>query len=119
MGPSSPTPRDFAGRLRAARELKGLSQAELAAKARLQPSAVSHFETGRRAPSFENLRGLADALDVSTDYLLGRQDAVGAAGPGAEQLFRNLSKHISKMSASDQEKLAAYRWPEKQLVYQR
>ena len=68
--------------------------------------AGSAPETGRRAPSFENLRGLADALDVSTDYLLGRQDAVGAAGPGAEQLFRNLSKHISRMSASDQEKLA-------------
>ena len=37
-----------------------------------QASAISHFETGTRKPSFDNLRRLADALDVTTDYLLGR-----------------------------------------------
>ena len=103
MGPSSPPPKDFASLLRTAREQKGLSQAELATKAGLQPSAVSHFETGRRAPSFENLRALADALGVTTDYLIGRQEGAGAAGPVAEQMFR----HLSKMSAADQETLAA------------
>ena len=52
-----------------AREMRGLSQAELGKKAQLQPTAISHFETGGRAPSFDNLRRLADALNVSTDYL--------------------------------------------------
>ena len=78
----------FKDRLRKAREDKGLSQAQLAEKAGLQPSAVSHFEAGRRAPSFDNLRALADALDITTDHLLGREAKAGMAGPVAEKLFR-------------------------------
>lgn len=44
----------------------------MAGRAGLQASAISHFETGTRKPSFDNLRRLADALDITTDYLLGR-----------------------------------------------
>ena len=51
-----------------------MSQADLADKTGLQPAAVSHFETGQRSPSFENLKKLADALSISVDYLLGRID---------------------------------------------
>ena len=79
----------FPQRLRAARELRELSQGRLADRAKLQASAVSHFETGARKPSFNNLRKLADALEVTTDYLLGRvSDPVGLAG--AERIHRNL-----------------------------
>jgi transcriptional regulator with XRE-family HTH domain len=99
MCPSSAHPPNFGSRLRAAREQKGLSQSELAEKAGLQPSAVSHFETGRRAPSFDNLRALADALSVTIDYLSGRQDAAAMAGPAAERLFR----HYSKLSDAEQQ----------------
>ena len=50
---------------------------------------MSHFETGARKPSFDNLRKLADALEVTTDYLLGRvSDPVGLVG--AERIYRNL-----------------------------
>ncbi len=62
----------FSDRLRKARNVRGFSQTTLATKASFQPSAISHFETGGRKPSFENLCRLADALDVTTDYLLGR-----------------------------------------------
>ena len=72
MSASSRPSAVFPDRLRKAREYRGLSQGELAAKAALQPSAISHFETGARKPSFDNLRLLADTLDVTTDYLLGR-----------------------------------------------
>jgi transcriptional regulator with XRE-family HTH domain len=82
---------------------RGLSQAELAAKCGFQPSAVSHFEAARRAPSFDNLRRLADALNVTIDYLLGRQPMPQMAGPKADQLFRN----FEQMSADDQETLAS------------
>ena len=80
----------FPERLREARELRGLSQGDLADRAGLQPSAISHFETGGRKPSFENLRRLADALSVSTDYLLGRRDEPGAVGGEAEALYKDL-----------------------------
>jgi transcriptional regulator with XRE-family HTH domain len=46
----------------------------------LKPSAVSHFETGRRSPSLGNLIRLADALDVSLDVLCLRRGASSLFG---------------------------------------
>ena len=79
----------FSERLRAARELRELNQGQLAHRAKLQASAVSHFETGARKPSFDNLKRLADALNVTTDYLLGRvEDPAGLVG--TERIHRYL-----------------------------
>ncbi len=58
--------------LKNCRQDKNLNQTELAHKTSLQPSAISHFESGSRKPSFDNLIKLADALEVTTDYLLDR-----------------------------------------------
>jgi transcriptional regulator with XRE-family HTH domain len=82
----------FKDRLRAAREMRSLSQSELAEKAGFQPSAISHFETGGRSPSFDNLKRLADALSVTTDYLLGRSEHPTISGPMAGKLFRHAEK---------------------------
>ncbi len=87
----------FAERLRDARErLRGLTQTQLAEKTGLPATSISHFENpeGTRKPSFDNLRRLANALDVTTDYLLGRSnDHVGV--PVAENAlyrdFQNLT----------------------------
>lgn len=59
-------------RLRTARELKDWTQQDLANVTGLKPSAVSHFEKGRRVPSLQNFHKLVVALNVSADYLLGR-----------------------------------------------
>ena len=88
----------FPDRLRSARENRDLNQADLAKRAGLQVSAISHFETGSRKPSFDNLRRLADALDVTTDYLLGRVDALDGLA-GASKLHR----HGAKLTATDLE----------------
>lgn len=95
---------EFAERLRMAREAKGLSQTELAERTGFQPSAISHFETGRRSPSFDNLRRLADALSVAVDYLLGRVDQPKSAGPKVQQLFRD----FDEMSQRGQELVADF-----------
>jgi len=58
-------------RVEAARRRCRLSQAELGERTGLHQSAVAYFEAGRRVPSTPNLVRLAQALDVSTDYLLG------------------------------------------------
>lgn len=64
----------FQQRLVAARKLRDLNQEALSKRTGLQPAAISHFETGTRKPSFDNLRKLAMALEVTTDYLLGKTD---------------------------------------------
>lgn len=95
--PESSRPTDvFPARLRGAREKRGLNQAELAKRAGLQDSAISHFETGTRKPSFDTLRRLADALNVTTDYLLGRvSDLEAFAGASTLHL------HGAKLTAAD------------------
>jgi transcriptional regulator with XRE-family HTH domain len=93
----------FPERLRAARELRKLSQSELAEKADLQPSAVSHFETGRRSPSFQNLKALSDALKVTTDYLIGRTNELSVSSAVSLKLLR----HAEKMSSEDLETLTS------------
>ena len=90
--------RAFPARLRTAREKRGLSQGELSNRAGLQPSAISHFETGTRKPSFDNLRRLADALDVTTDYLLGRVTDEQALA-GADKLHR----HLDRLTTDDRD----------------
>ena len=55
------------------RELK-ITQTELARVANLTPAAISQFESGARKPSFDTLSNLADALKVTTDYLLGKKE---------------------------------------------
>lgn len=91
----------FSKQLRTTRTGKGLSQADLAAKTGLQPSAVSHFESGRRSPSIDNLQLLADALDVTTDHLLSRGTGPKLAGPTATRLF----KRAEQLSTRDLEML--------------
>lgn len=61
----------FAKRLKNIRELSGLTQAELADKAKVPVTSISHFESGRREPNLENLIKLVKALGISADVLLG------------------------------------------------
>lgn len=82
----------FQERLRVAREhLRDWSQSELAAKAGMPPTSIAHLETGTRKPSFDTLRRLANALEVTTDYLLGRVDDPGLAEAG-DPLYRDVGK---------------------------
>lgn len=89
----------FGARLKAARESRDLNQTELAKVAKLQPAAIGHFESGRRKPSFANIRALAKALEVSSDYLLGRASSM----KGATTAFRN----EENLTASDRNAIQA------------
>ncbi len=62
-------------KLKTQRTQLGYSQKQVADKLGVSPSIVSGYETGERTPSTENLLALSYLYNVSTDYLLGRQNA--------------------------------------------
>jgi transcriptional regulator with XRE-family HTH domain len=61
----------FPARLLFVREMRGMSQVQLAKAMGADPSFISQLEHGRRLPAAENIVGLCRALLVSSDYLLG------------------------------------------------
>lgn len=65
----------FAECLQAARLQRKLTQKEVAAHLGMTERSYQHYEGGSRRPNFETLVALADLLDVSADYLLGRVDS--------------------------------------------
>lgn len=54
------------------REEKELSQLELAKMLNISNTTLSQYESGKRVPSDEIKKQMADFFDVSIDYLLGR-----------------------------------------------
>ena len=85
-----PDPDVFSERLRAAREMRKLTQTELGARAGLPSTSIAHFEAGSRKPSFDNLRKLAETLEVTTDYLLGRAEK--PSDDAVDVLYRDVGK---------------------------
>ena len=63
-------------RLAELRKQKNLHQIVVAQYLNITQQTYSSYETGRRQMNFETLCMLADYYEVSTDYLLGRVDAV-------------------------------------------
>ena len=66
-------------RLRARREELGMTQSDLARKIGLTSQAVSAYENGVKNANDIVLTALADALDCSADYLLGRTESPHSA----------------------------------------
>ncbi|MCK9170528.1 MAG: helix-turn-helix domain-containing protein [Treponema sp.] len=95
----------FAERLKHAREnLRKLSQSQLAEQSLLPISSIAHFESGDRKPSFDNIKKLSKALNVTTDYLLGQTDNPDASSnDGKSQIafrdFNNLSNYDQQIAA--------------------
>lgn len=59
----------FGTRLRAARDRRGMTQAQLAEAIGAYPSQISNYENGEKVPEGETMVALSDALDVSLDEL--------------------------------------------------
>lgn len=64
----------FKERLKELRTQRKLSQQELADKINLTKQTISQYERGVREPDYENLSALCDVFNVSTDYMLGKDD---------------------------------------------
>lgn len=61
-------------RIQQAREQKNMTQEELAKRAKISRSALANYESGIREPKGEILVRIAEALEVSIDWLLYRTD---------------------------------------------
>lgn len=64
-------------KIKKGREAKGYSQDSLAEKLGMKRTNIANYEAGRVMPPSNVLRDLADILDVTSDYLLGRDDIYG------------------------------------------
>lgn len=95
-------PDQFPARLREAREKRGLTQADLGKEAGLPSTTISHFESGSRKPSFDNLRRLTKALSVSTDYLMGIVDT-----PDDTAAASRIARHLGHATEDDIKMLEA------------
>lgn len=61
-------------RLKQIRTERGLRQEDIGQALRVGKSAVSQWESGIHEPSIATIHKIADLLNVTTDYLLGRTD---------------------------------------------
>lgn len=68
--PSSSDP-SIGERIAKARQRRGVTQEGLAEALGIHRQQLSRFETGRSSPSAEQLRALAEHLQVSVDEILG------------------------------------------------
>lgn len=62
---------EFKDILKYLRTREGISQAELAIRLNISPSAIGNYESGTRKPSYEIEEALADYFNVSIDFLRG------------------------------------------------
>ena len=63
----------FPQRLKELRLKKGLTQTELGEKVGVKQSTFTNWENGKREPNFETIIKIADLLEVSVDWLFGRE----------------------------------------------
>lgn len=85
-------------RMRVAREFAGLTQEELAARLEMSPTHISVLERGVKPPKLENFVRIANALGVSSDFLL--QDVITNSQAGA---VSELAETIMRLPRQDRE----------------
>ena len=66
--------RVFAVRLKSIREKKHLKRYVLSERCGLNPDAIRRYEQEKALPTLDALESIADELEVSIDYLVGRTD---------------------------------------------
>ena len=62
----------FPDRLRRLRERRGISRRTLSELCGLHPDAIRRYETGTAKPGMDALITMAEMLEVSIDYLVGK-----------------------------------------------
>lgn len=72
-------------RIKELREKQKIKQKELAAAIGIAPNTLSQYENGKREPDIETVKGIAAALNVSVDCLLGQKEKPAPSGDGLDR----------------------------------
>ncbi len=88
---------NFAANLKELRTNRHLSQDELARLAGLRQSNISAWELGRSLPLPDGLCALANALECSVDYLLGREREDGIIVVNGQQQESIIPKELENI----------------------
>ncbi|WP_157821554.1 helix-turn-helix domain-containing protein [Macrococcoides caseolyticum] len=86
-------------RIKTNRLKKGYSQKEFADIIGVSNVVLSRYESDVRTPDFEKLKQIADILEVSTDYLLGREV------DGLDSFMLNHAEGFSDLSEEEQKRI--------------
>ncbi len=65
---------EFPGRLRRLRERRRMNRKAMGECCGLSKNIIGMYERGEKEPSLKTLIKIADFFEVSTDYLLGREN---------------------------------------------
>ncbi len=99
-------------RLRELREKRHVTQVRLSIAAEVSQETISAYESGKAMPSAETLIKMADFLNTSTDYLLGRinddKPLITIANEIADKQLEELLNNYAKLSISQKEDLIWY-----------
>jgi len=93
---------DLATRMRDARLLSGLSQAQVASKLHLHRPTISEIEAGRRSVAAEELKVFSDLYGVSMSWLLG--ESVESNKDGRDALLM-AARELGKIREEDLDRL--------------
>lgn len=114
MAKSDKKSTEIGDRLRTARELAGLSQAQVAKMLSLHRPSVSEMEAGRRKVSAEELAKLAGIYDVNLSWLVGAEPDEAVESDKVRLAARELAKlkpedykrmmHLLRLMRSDERK---------------
>ena len=69
---------DIGNRIKELREVKNITQEQLASDIRVSRQTISKWESGMVTPDSDNINLLCDYFDVSADYLLNGVDEIRA-----------------------------------------
>lgn len=89
------SPLSPAQRIRDARERRGLTQAGLASRLGVTRPMIAQWETGARQPWISTLKRLADALEVSYEWLaFGEEGPLPGEGPKLDPKLLSLVQSV-------------------------
>lgn len=93
--------RGFPERLKQLRKQRDYSQAQLAERVGVHQNHIGRYERGESQPSADALKRLADALNVSTDFLIEGASAEAAKARFEDRELMRQFQEVEKLGEED------------------